>query len=160
MVWTPDLDFNTGDYLEGTELDQVNANALHARTEANYRVLAVCAETPELSNSSGFGNYNDADVTLKISTVDGVAQTGDGSKTDKNTNISGLSNGIHTLSLYVDGDYGDGTLCTFRFYKTDDLDYVSIYFTIVCRSAVINEDTYYYIKATDVSIIGHREAIA
>lgn len=150
MTFTPQ-NFSNGDYLTETELNQMDANDDHVRAEAGFKTLATCIETQAVT-----GDVAETAISRVYADTTPLAGVtlGSGAKTKTNLDISGLSVGVHDLAIKL-GDYTEGverTAMTFKFYKTDDMDYLSVYYTVADGGDAT-------VKATNVTAIGHWDSI-
>ncbi len=152
MTWEI-LDFNIGEYLDGTRLDQLYGNALHARAEASYRaVFTQSCVSSRRYNGTPSGLF----LRLDSSDIGSLVSCDTGAKSHLNASIGGESTGIHEVSIAI--NYGSVyyDIVTCKFYKTEDMDYLSAYYD------VFTEEIEYYDGETSlsgISIIGHPETL-
>ena len=149
-----DVNFVNGTILPAINLNQIMDNIDYAREEANYWNLFAGVVRHE-ADTPGHNNER-IDIT-----VDGVVKetlTGYGDNSAGDIDISGLSVGIHTIGIGLTPGIAYGqpepTLIFnyFKFFKSTDLNYFTIWTTLV--------DETNFIAAKDITIIGHRVAKA
>lgn len=150
MTFAPQT-FSNGQYLTATELNQMDANDDHVRAEAGFKTLVTCIKTRAVTGD--VAETAISRIYADTTPLTGVT-LGTGSKTKTNLDISGLSVGMHELTIKL-GDYTEGVergAMSFQFYKTEDMDYLSVYYAVVDAG-----DT--TVEAKNVTAIGHWASI-
>jgi len=148
MAFT-EVSWANGDYLTETKLDQMVATDLHVREESNYYHLVNEAANGETTTAAT------GTITLAF-TLDGASlgtgATGAGESVEE-IDISAQSAGIHELGVTVSGSTGGSYARKYRFYKTPDMGYLTIFAELASRADA--GDNYYIVK--NLTVIGHRQ---
>lgn len=146
MAFT-EVSWTNGDYVEETKLDQMVASDVHVREESNYwHLLMNVGSFTSNNNSSSHSVIFKVDDATTIATI---TDQGDFCENDIDLDSAGIADGLHTLDLYFNFTYNR----TWRFYKTPDMNYLTIWLNSSTSGSIGDYDH----TASEITIIGHRQ---
>jgi len=147
------------EFIDGHELPAVDLNQM---VENDDCIRAEAAVKPIVTGnlvSQGFG-LNYVSLLVKVDGVTNATIAGLGPKKEGNISLSAVTVGIHTLTLTVNCySSGDDTDFDFHFYKTPDLDYLTVWFDAVESSVQgleYDDDPFNVLTIKGLTVLGHR----
>ena len=142
-----DVEWANGQTITEAKLDTMQGNTDHVREEVNYTEIHI-AFWESLDETVSNSVYLDLEIDT---TTVGAQQAGAGDKHQADLDISGFSEGVHSLVVTLTPT---GHVFTLRFVKTSDLEFLSYWATIGHRTQGLN----YWKQLEDFTVILHREA--
>lgn len=155
MTFTPKV-FTSGSALAALSLNEMDANDDHVREETAYRLVVSLAQITEVwVGGTGFVGFR---LLLDGATYLGTPVYGTGSKKIADIGLGGVSVGLHYIRLALCRSATDGGAVLenlampgiVRFYRTADLQYLSVWWNYVSFSASV-------VTVRDITVLGHRE---
>lgn len=144
MAWG-NVSWATNDVISLTKMTQINDNIDMAKDEVEFTILF----NGEVTDTATVDQSDLVDFSIDSTLIkDGVS----GAQTELNYSVSGLDDGLHTFVFGLDSGTPE---YTYRWVKTPDINYVSIWFTSFANENS-NDGNYYGFR--EVTIIGHRES--
>lgn len=114
-----DVEWTNGDTLTEEKLDRMMGDSDFMRYEAGFKT--ICTFGQSKTNPSA---ADDVAVFIDSTEITGFSGSGDGPYKKQDYDITGLSEGIHTLTVELDGV----VYAECRFFVTVDMNYVTIWY--------------------------------
>ena len=133
------------DTVTEVKLDQMVASDVHVREEANYYPIV----TAWANSSDEPGNSPTCEIEID-GTGYGSGVSGTGTEHESDINITGLSDGIHTIKFITNCSV-DSEDMDFVFYKSADLNLLT-YWATMTQSGTPG----YYDRTICITVICHR----